>query len=268
MKRLSSSVQSRWLPAILLVVLIAVFATFYMVAVQPQRETAREKQQQLEQLTADLDRQRSSRQVAFVNDASSTDRSNVRPANDDSGSGAVESIAALLTSPPVDAATNFSIQVGFVREGAPETRTPVSVTFDARYEQIARFLRGLPQQFELDSLEVIPQRSPQVHASLVLFTVQRKAKPKPAPTVRPAQPRPTTQRRRDAVAVPQPIPVVNGILFSNNRRVARIDGRVVAPGDHVGSAIVRSIEADAVIIVTPSGEIRRLNLSRPGIGDR
>jgi hypothetical protein len=45
-----------------------------------------------------------------------------------------------------------------------------------------------------------------------------------------------------------------------------IDGRVVVAGDRVGTAVVQSIEPNAVVIVTSSGEMRRLDVARPALG--
>jgi hypothetical protein len=61
-------------------------------------------------------------------------------------------------------------------------------------------------------------------------------------------------------------PIVSGILFSSRRQAAVVDGRVVVAGDRVGTAVVQSIEADAVVIVTSRGEMRRLEVARPALG--
>jgi len=60
-------------------------------------------------------------------------------------------------------------------------------------------------------------------------------------------------------------PVVSGILSSSGRRLALIGGRVVAAGDRVGSAVVLTIEPEAVIIATAEGKTRRIELNRPAI---
>jgi hypothetical protein len=59
---------------------------------------------------------------------------------------------------------------------------------------------------------------------------------------------------------------VSGILFSSRRQAAVVDGRVVGAGDRVGTAVVQSIEPDAVVIVTSRGEMRRLEVVRPALG--
>ncbi len=61
-------------------------------------------------------------------------------------------------------------------------------------------------------------------------------------------------------------PIVSGILFSSRRQAAVLDGRVVVAGDRVGTAVVQSIEPNAVVIVTSSGEMRRLDVARPILG--
>lgn len=54
-----------------------------------------------------------------------------------------------------------------------------------------------------------------------------------------------------------PFPVVGGILISENRRLAVIDGVVVGVGDRVGERTVVAIETDAVVFREPGGrEVR------------
>jgi hypothetical protein len=52
---------------------------------------------------------------------------------------------------------------------------------------------------------------------------------------------------------------------SNDRRLARVDGRIVRPGDRLASGIVRSIERDAIVIGDLSGTTRRVEITRPFI---
>jgi hypothetical protein len=57
-----------------------------------------------------------------------------------------------------------------------------------------------------------------------------------------------------------PDPIVHTILFSSQQKSALVDGRVVRLGDRVGAATVQSIEADAVVLVSDDGRVKRLAL--------
>jgi hypothetical protein len=59
---------------------------------------------------------------------------------------------------------------------------------------------------------------------------------------------------------------VTSILISGDRRVARIDGRIVGVGDRVGSDLVESIEPGVVVLVTDNGGRRRVELDQPSAG--
>jgi hypothetical protein len=69
----------------------------------------------------------------------------------------------------------------------------------------------------------------------------------------------------EPVVVPDPDPVVASILYSQERRLATLDARIVRVGDTVGSAIVVDILPNAVIIESPDRGRRTLTLS-PGAG--
>jgi hypothetical protein len=79
-----------------------------------------------------------------------------------------------------------------------------------------------------------------------------------------AQPRPRVQRRELGPLVPPR--VVTSILISGDRRVARIDGRIVGVGDRVGADVVESIEPGVVVLVTNKGGRRRVELDQPSAG--
>jgi hypothetical protein len=51
----------------------------------------------------------------------------------------------------------------------------------------------------------------------------------------------------------EPLPSVDGIMISGDRRLAIVDGEVVAPGDVVGIHAVARIEHDGVVLKAPSG---------------
>jgi hypothetical protein len=61
----------------------------------------------------------------------------------------------------------------------------------------------------------------------------------------------------------EPELVVGSILYSAQRRLAIVNGRIVRVGDRVGSAIVRDIEARAVIVESSGGARQTLELRMP-----
>jgi Tfp pilus assembly PilM family ATPase len=71
--------------------------------------------------------------------------------------------------------------------------------------------------------------------------------------------------RAPRVAAPEagrPDPAVSAILYSSQQQSALVDGRIVRPGDRVGPDTVRSIEADAVVLVSDTGQVKRLAFKR------
>ena len=120
---------------------VVVFGFLYVLQVQPQRAAALEARDQLVVARGELNRRRLS--------------SRPRVANADRVREITDALAAALKSPPVGAVSNLSIAIG-----APaDAHTPVTVTFDARYEQIGGFfwnLRGLPATFDLQSVDLSP----------------------------------------------------------------------------------------------------------------
>lgn len=70
-----------------------------------------------------------------------------------------------------------------------------------------------------------------------------------------------------APAPPPPVveadPVVASILFSTDRRLAVIDGRIVRPNDRVGTATVVDILPKAVVLEFAGGERRTVELQAP-----
>jgi hypothetical protein len=70
------------------------------------------------------------------------------------------------------------------------------------------------------------------------------------------------ETRREAVpaAAAVPDPIVRSILFSANRRLAVVDGKIVGIGDALGTSRVVDITRDAVVFKTASGEQRRVGL--------
>ncbi len=62
-----------------------------------------------------------------------------------------------------------------------------------------------------------------------------------------------------------PEPVVRSILYSAGRKVALVDHRVVGVGDALGDGVVTDIQPDAIVIRTPSGQTRRVAISRKSL---
>jgi hypothetical protein len=77
---------------------------------------------------------------------------------------------------------------------------------------------------------------------------------------------PAPQRAEISMRKPLPIeaslPSVESILVASDRRVARIDGRIVTVGGRVGPRVVAGIEPDAVVFEDPSGHQIRVPIRR------
>jgi hypothetical protein len=70
-------------------------------------------------------------------------------------------------------------------------------------------------------------------------------------------------RRASAPAVRSAVtadPVVRSILYSADRRLAIVDGRIVGIGEQVGSFTVSDIERDTVVFTTPAGVRLRVSV--------
>ena len=64
---------------------------------------------------------------------------------------------------------------------------------------------------------------------------------------------------------PQPVgpdPVLRSILYSATRRMALVGNRIVKVGDAVSTGTIVEITRDAIVIRTPTGEMRRVQVSR------
>jgi hypothetical protein len=57
-----------------------------------------------------------------------------------------------------------------------------------------------------------------------------------------------------------PAPLVRSVLYSSTRKLAIVDGRIVAVGDAVGAYRVAEIEQAAVVFTTAGGERRRVEV--------
>jgi hypothetical protein len=69
--------------------------------------------------------------------------------------------------------------------------------------------------------------------------------------------RPAAPVVRSAVAAE---PVVRSILYSADRRLAIVDGRIVGVGEQVGSYTISDIERDAVVFTNPAGTRLRVSV--------
>lgn len=272
---------------------IVIFGFVYVLKVQPERVAVREAQQQLAAVEAELQRRRlSTAPKPVVREMSALDEFNARLGEPARVRQVVDALRKVLDSPAVGGVSNLAIETGTPVDAAEDrmiqlfsrdvTYTPVMLTFHGRYEQIGRFfwnLRALPTIADVHSIELTrggASRPGLMHAVVSLHMFHR------AGTTVPPPPRPQMvdistppQWKRDPFAVTpsragrrvdthsQASPVVNSILMSNGRRLARVDGRIVRPGDRLAAGIVRSIERDAVVIADASGITRRVEIARP-----
>ena len=272
---------------------IVVFGFLYVLKVQPERAAALEAREQLAAAQAELSRQRLLVPApSVVTDVSAANDFDARTGDADSVGDVVHTLTAILKSPAVGGVSNLSIESGPSIDGPGDStiqlrkvvRTPVMMTFDARYEQVGRFfwnLRALPTIVDLQTVELAP--SSELRAGLMRAKVSVHVFHRPtvvAPRVPKSQPVDVVtaprwnrnpfvsnpQPAKSVSAARRPTPVVTSILFSGGRRVARVDGRIVRAGDRVADAVVHSIERDAVIFADASGATRRIAIERPAIG--
>jgi hypothetical protein len=245
---------------------LAVFGFLYVLQVQPERSGAVDARNQLDAARADLHRLRlSARAPSITPDAASVDEFVARAGNGERVGDLVDALTALLNSSAVGGVSNLLFETG-----APGiVRTPVTMMFDARHEQVVRLFRSLnalPRSVDVQSVEIAPgpQPPPGLTRARVLLLVSH------PPVEAVAKPR----RARDpieappAASMPQPVPVVSSILISNGRRVARVDGRIVRPGDRLQAGVVHAIEPDAVVLRGPDGRLWRAEIERSAVGTR
>ena len=240
---------------------IVVFGFLYVLLVQPERTRAAIGRIELDRTLADLDRQRSSTSAPSGGvEASAVDEFAARAARVERPGDLVDVLTDVLNGPAVGGVSNLLIERG--ADGA--AGTPVTLTFDARFEQIVRFvrsLRALPANIDLPTVEIgaVSSRTGLTRANVSLLVSAAVAVPQPASE---------KVRIRRPAAAPPPAPVVSSILISDGRRLARVDGHIVGPGDRLPAGTVQSIEPDAVIFAGPDGQSRRVEIARPGVGAR
>lgn len=211
--------------------------------------------------------------------------------------GKLEALVIEAGSPGVDAAPDPRLTLF----GSPVSGTPVTMSFEASYEQLGRFfwhLRALPTTVDVRSIDVSPApQSSLLRVEMVLLAFHRAGLPTRLPLSEPRsnggqsrRPALTSDLAQLATAPPAvdvtnapswprdlfrpsapppavaevtPDPVVQTILYSPQRSVALVDGKIVKVGDRLGTGSVIAIERDAVVIETPSGSRKRLALRSP-----
>lgn len=272
---------------------IVFFGFVYVLKVQPERAAVRLAQHQLGGVEAELHRRRKSvASKSVVARASALDEFNARIGESARVREVVGALSRVLDSPAVGGVSNLSIETGSSVDGAHDAMvglfsreiayTPVIVTFHARYEQIGRFfwnLRALPTIVDVHAVELTPagaSRAGLTRAKVSLHVFHRAgaavAATTPPRMVDVATPPQWKRDPFDVKASPADqrvatqslaVPVVTSILVSRGRRLARVDGRIVRPGDRLASGVIQSIEPDAVVIADARGVTRRVEIERP-----
>ena len=273
---------------------IVVFGFLYILQVHPEREAMAESRHRLAIARDELNRQQLFvGPQAVVTEVSALAEFDARTVEGDGVGEVADTLTAALNSPAVGSVSNVSIETGSPEDAPADStarlfsetvkQTHVTLTFDARYEQIGRFfwnLRVLPTTFTLQSVELTPAAPSgaglmRTKVSLLVFHQPDTASPVRASRAQVVDVITSPQWTRDPFAndrggdpqgpVPakEPDPVVTSILFSSGRRVAMVDGRIVRAGDRVRTGIIRDIEADVLVIVGRDGRERRVAMTRP-----
>ena len=255
---------------------LVVFGFLYVLQVQPERAREVEAQNELHAALADRERRRAAVDPPSVMaEAAAVDEFVTRAARGQRTEDLAGALNALLNSPAVGGVSNLLVET----DAAGPDRARMTLTFDARYEQIVRLvrsLRALPASVDLQAVEIgsdgsLRPEATRAKVSLLVAPVQDMPQPtsgrEPAlrSTVANTQQTQDLARRERLSVPPQPDPVVSSILISDGRRVARVDGRIVGPGDRLAAGVVRSIEPDAVVIDGTDGRSRRVEIVRPAI---
>ena len=276
---------------------VVVFGFLYILLVQPQRAASLEARAQLDAARDELGRRRAIGRSPAPATAAAPDEFEMRTAEGDRVGDVIAAIKASLNSPAVGGVSHLLVATGEPGDGPVDStvvpasqkvrHTPVTLTFEARYEQIGRFfnnLRALPTTFDLRDVDLTSHPAStglmKAKVSLLVFhrpgataggvppqprTVDAVAPPKALRDPVTKEPAAAAVGRRTSGLPAQPDPVVTGILVSGGRRVALVDGRIVRTGDRLPAGIVQSIDPDAVVIAGPGGQTRRLLLEKRGI---
>ena len=253
---------------------LVVFGFLYVLQVQPERAREREAQNELHAALADRERRRAAVAAPRVTaEGAAVDAFLARVARGERADELGDALTALLLSPAVGGVSNLILRT----DAAGAERARMTMTFDAKYEQIVRLLRclrALPAFAELEAVEIGSNTSssaPVTHARVSLLVAQKQAAPQATSGRVPASGVASTGQTRSQATgqrpgpAPEPDPVVTSILVSSGRRVALVEGQIVAPGDRLAIGVVQSIEPDAVVFTGPDGRSRRVEIARPGI---
>jgi hypothetical protein len=133
----------------------------------------------------------------------------------------------------------------------------------------------------------VPRTRPDVAASAATPTIYPPAQPLQRPPnpvtaqTRATTPKPLVERRRTTAANPEaasfapsdraaepsrqqalkdPLPKIDSILIDQDRRLAIVDGAVLAVGDRVGQRVIEGIDRDFILLREPSGVLVRVPL--------
>lgn len=254
---------------------LVVFGFLYVLQVQPERARELDAQNELHAALAEQRRRRAAVETPRATaETAAVDAFLARVGRGERADELPDALIVLANSPAVGGVSNLIVQTREAGAG----RVHMTLTFDATYEQVVRLirsLRALPTSVELQAVEIGSGASSAgvAHARVALVVTPAQAAPQATSGRRPAlhssarnnqQTRGSGTRQQPAV-IPQPDPVVSSILVSSGRRVARVDGQIVGPGDRLSAGIVQSVEPDAVIIAGPDGRPRRIEIGRPAI---
>ena len=147
-----------------------VFGLLYVCVVQPQRAAWRMAEKRVVGARSERDRQRQTpRPEPTADKKSALDEFDNRTATGDPGVLVTDAVETVVNSPSVGGVSNLSVETGAPAAVPPDStvylfpgafmQMPIAIGFDARYEQIGRFLanlRAMPTTFELRSIEVTP----------------------------------------------------------------------------------------------------------------
>lgn len=273
---------------------LVLFGFLYVLHVRPARAAALEARSRLGIAREELNRQALLvSRPAVVTQGTALDEFTARTGDADGVEKAVDALSAVLDNLVRGGVSNVSIKTGAPEDVPAQAavrvfsqtmkQTPVTLTFDAQFEQIGRFfgnLRALPIAFNLRSVELTPRGGSggglmRAKVSLHVFHEIEVPTPRRDSAAQPVDVMTSPQSTRGALAnarpdggpgtrpTLEPDPIVTSILFSSGRRVAIVDGRIVSAGDRVRTGTVRAIEPAAVVIVDTAGRERRVMIARP-----
>jgi Tfp pilus assembly protein PilO len=243
---------------------VVVFGFLYVLQIQPERLGATAARSELDAALADLQRRRLSTPGAAASDAAAVEHFVVLARKLDRADDLVDVLTELSNSSVVGGVSNLHSRTSSLGN----SRTLITLTFDARYEQIVRFFRAmgaLPPSVTVQSVEISAEPS---SPGLRHMNVSLLASPGGETTLSPKEKPPRGSAAPRQAESHQPDHVVSSILISNGRRVARVDGRIVGPGDRLRAGVVESIEPDAIVLTGPDGRPVRIGIERPANGRR